>query len=117
MKIEVGKFYKTRNGRKVRIYAIDGQKEHPVHGAICDSQNNEWYPDSWSFNGEYSRIFGDPLSIVAEWEEPKPKLKAWICKNSGTSMKDTVGMVLFSKDGLVSFNGQEWQRAEWLDEK
>ena len=34
-KIEVGKSYKTRNGRQVRIYAIDGSGGKPVHASIA----------------------------------------------------------------------------------
>jgi len=34
--IEVGKTYKTRNGREVRIYALDGIGLQAIHGAIFE---------------------------------------------------------------------------------
>lgn len=33
---EPGKEYKTRDGRKVRIYATDAGGEYPIHGAVLD---------------------------------------------------------------------------------
>ncbi len=44
MKIEVGKFYRTRRGEKVGIYAVDGNGLYFVHD-----------------------------DIVSEWEEPPAK--------------------------------------------
>jgi hypothetical protein len=37
MKIEMGKKYKTRDGRNVRIYAVDGFGVYCVHGAYFDT--------------------------------------------------------------------------------
>jgi hypothetical protein len=55
MKIEVGKKYKTRDGRDVRIYAVDGFGVHCVHGAYFDTADYGevgWIDDSWTINGE-----------------------------------------------------------------
>ena len=50
-KIEVGKSYKTRNGRQVRIYAIDGSTDKPVHGAILSG--GEWSCQTWGVQGQF----------------------------------------------------------------
>jgi hypothetical protein len=33
-KIELGKTYRTRDGREVKIYAVDGGGEFPIHGGV-----------------------------------------------------------------------------------
>lgn len=47
--IELGKQYKTRDGREVRIYAVDCGGHRPVHGAI--RENNEWVAYTWLHDG------------------------------------------------------------------
>lgn len=67
LKIEVGKFYKTRDGNKVRIYTTDRGGRYPIHGAIFDGR---WINAEWEKTGQYADWV--PLSsadIVAEWDE------------------------------------------------
>ena len=71
LKIEVGKFYKTRCGYKVRIYAVE-KMQHPdlyknIHGAYFDK--DRWNCTSWHFNGKSLGPFKSVLDIVGEWEE------------------------------------------------
>lgn len=69
MKIEVGKFYKTRDGRKARIYAVDGRvHDERIHGAIWDNGFGlcGWAEDG-SFYGDHSVSEND---LVPEWEDP-----------------------------------------------
>ena len=66
--IEVGKFYKTRGGLKVRIYA----KENTLHGAFFDEPVG-WVPAAWLHNGFYhSSCEPSRLDIISEWREPHP---------------------------------------------
>lgn len=47
-RIEMGKTYRTRDGREVRIYAVDGRGEWPVHGAVKNPDgecHTTWRPD------------------------------------------------------------------------
>lgn len=71
MNIEPGKFYKTRGGNKVRIYATDGGPgRYVVHGAFMDS--GEWHPDVWCIGGEcYATddTSESPKDIIAEWTD------------------------------------------------
>lgn len=67
-KLEVGKFYKTRDGKKVRIYSVENGGEYPIHGAI-NTGGTYWTNSSWQENG----IFLESMSpnsedIVGEWE-------------------------------------------------
>jgi hypothetical protein len=43
------KQYRTRDGRKVRIYAVDGSSNLPIHGAI--KFDNGWKSSCWNPNG------------------------------------------------------------------
>ena len=68
--IQVGKFYKTRAGTKVRIYVLDGIKPYSVHGAHQVTDGG-WSLTSWTSEGMYRNSFpilGDnDLDIVSEW--------------------------------------------------
>ena len=69
MKIEVGKLYRTRNGRKVRIYATDIEGELPIHGAFYCPEDSLWKVNAWRENGidvDYCPDF----DIIGVWKEP-----------------------------------------------
>lgn len=103
MKIEVGKTYRTRDGRKVRIYAVDGDSGRPIHGATYS--HGEWYAACWTNDG---RFYANECAedIIGEWTEPRPRLLAWKHRN---------GTLCLWQDGTnVATN--EWTRAPWLDE-
>jgi len=51
-KIEVGKAYKTRDGREVRIYAVDGLGADAIHGALLAGERY-WIPYSWDSDGSF----------------------------------------------------------------
>ena len=47
--IDISKKYKTRDGRDVRIYAVDGGGDCPVQGAVYAA--GEWLIMLWRTNG------------------------------------------------------------------
>ena len=47
--IDPKKTYRTRDGREVRIYAVDGGGRRPVHGAIREGR--EWVAYTWLHDG------------------------------------------------------------------
>ncbi len=47
--IDPKKQYRTRDGREVRIYAVDGGGHKPIHGAI--REGDEWFAASWLQGG------------------------------------------------------------------
>lgn len=65
MNIEVGKFYRTRDGHKVRIYATDGASPYPIHGAILNT--NGWSMSMWIADGIHHRGDTSFYDLVAEW--------------------------------------------------
>lgn len=69
LKIEAVKYYRTRSGHKVRIYATDGGGKYTVHGAVC-LDNGAWGIDSWALDGAHSsEIKNSRYDIVGEWEQ------------------------------------------------
>jgi len=47
---EGGKYLRTRDNRRVRIYATDGGGFYSIHGAVA-SGNSYWEPMTWTENG------------------------------------------------------------------
>lgn len=68
MNIEVGKFYKTRSGCKVRVYATDGANKGEIHGAMYEE--GMWKSRYWSNDGAYYQSIRHQYDIVSEWQEP-----------------------------------------------
>lgn len=68
--IEMGKKYKTRDGRDVRIYATDAGGSLPVHGAIFDDDSSEWCVETWTADGRY---FDDGATTGEDLIEVKPE--------------------------------------------
>ena len=81
MKIEPGKYYRTRDGHKARIYAVDGLKDCPIHGAFLG--NNGWRAAAWDSNGSvYANLaIQATIDIVSEWSDTPivnwPAMPAW----------------------------------------
>lgn len=80
MKLEIGKYYTTRDGRKARIYAVDGDKNWRVHGAILEG--GEWCHAAWRGNGK-AMWNGHEVDtdLVSEWTDPGPRRLAWTDSN------------------------------------
>jgi hypothetical protein len=68
--IEMGKQYRTRDGREVRIYATDGVGGFPVHGAVFFSDG--WRAERWTSCG--TNIALTCLALI----EVKPRIKRTI---------------------------------------
>ena len=61
--IEVGKSYKTRGGKEVRVYAIDGSGSRSIHGAILRSPG-QWLSALWCEGGSFYENGTDDWDIV-----------------------------------------------------
>ena len=68
MKIEMNKKYRTRDGKDVRIYAVDGKGDYPVHGAIDFGDNHQ--PLKWKIDGSFSTRTNsaDLIEVKEDWE-------------------------------------------------
>lgn len=51
-KFEAGREYKTRDGRRARVYATDGGEKLPIHGAVEDEESG-WGLCSWLKDGSF----------------------------------------------------------------
>lgn len=64
---EKDKLYITRQGDKVRIYSIEENGDHPIHGAY-KSNDGFWLSRSWTIDGWF---FSDSIKsmcdIAGEW--------------------------------------------------
>ena len=74
--IDPKKQYRTRDGREVRIYAVDGGGSKPVHGAV--RQGEVWGQEKWSMSGEWAP--DDMAACLWDLIEVKPRIKtkAWL---------------------------------------
>ena len=70
MKIEMNKKYKTKDGRAVRIYAVDGIGRYSVHGAIDVGDGysvRTWTYDGYRYSDEEEDC-GDLVEVKEDWE-------------------------------------------------
>lgn len=105
MKLEVGKYYKTKNGYKVRIYSTDAGGCYPIHGAIYSNSNIGWALGQWTHNG--SNGSNELLNIVGEWEE-LVRLIAW--------RNRTTNEIYMRPDNRKDLGAIKYERCPWLDQ-
>lgn len=78
MKIELNKFYRTRDGRKARVICVDSKSDYPIIALIERDDLNE---RSAEFSSE-GNIFRDNsesrLDLVSEWTEPKKQRRVFL---------------------------------------
>ena len=67
MTISIDKQYRTRNGKEVRIYAVDGCGDYPIHGAVQNCQG--WSCFSWPATGLHESC--ENIDLI----EIKPRIK------------------------------------------
>ena len=79
--ISMDKTYRTRDGREVRLYAIDGGGTSPVHGAFKNPTG--WISCYWMSEG-FQTVIEGPYDLI----EAKPRIKreVWLSlyPNGGT---------------------------------
>jgi hypothetical protein len=112
MEIKVGKLYKTRNGNKVVVYAVDVPNTvYPIHGFIAYTSGPSPGPNSWTKTGQFDlHKETSDSDIVAEWEEPKPRRIAYVSDNG-------VIRLIVPEDGAELLRQYpDYRRAPWLDE-
>lgn len=72
--IDRNKQYRTRDGREVRIYAVDGRGLWPIHGAI--KVDGGWAACTWFDDGRAAGDRDASLDLI----EVKPRIKreVWV---------------------------------------
>jgi hypothetical protein len=71
--IDPKKLYRTRDGREVRIYAVDGSGAVPVHGAIKNTYG--WEPYQWIKDGR-SYLKDGPEDLIEV--RPRIQREVWV---------------------------------------
>ena len=71
MKLEEGKYYRTKSGRKVKCIAVSVMDHDAAYGALCDLNDGDYFAP-YTVDGRYHpKLTDDEWDIVAEWKEPK----------------------------------------------
>jgi hypothetical protein len=71
MAIDINKKYRTRDGRDVRIYAVDAGGRAPIHGAVFDGEN--WSIRTWKPGGMHCERQCDLVEV-----KPTVKVDLWL---------------------------------------
>lgn len=71
MTISMDKKYRTRVGHEVRIYAVDGYRDYPIHGAIME---DGWCVHNWTENGKGALSRYDLIEV-------KPRIQRTVWMN------------------------------------
>lgn len=113
LKLEPSKFYRTRDGNKVKIYAIED--ENPLYPIIGSIRNNGiWVLSLWTEQGQYQfnsyEFHSD--DIVSEWIQPKPTRKAYMLYTGEVYLFDDKQLI--EMDDPINFS--RFKRMPHLDE-
>lgn len=100
--------YKTRSGKKAKVYTDSGGGAFPVHGAILQPGNG-WEVMCWTAMG-WRVAHGQPHTddLVGVWDAKPARRTAWV------SATGVVG--LFEENQVPSDVIINGSRAHWLDE-
>ena len=72
--IDKNKQYRTRDGCEVRIYAVDGDDEMPIHGAVLTKHG--WKVNSWARDGRWCPNMTDAVDLIEV--RPRIKREVWV---------------------------------------
>lgn len=81
--IDPKKQYRTRDGREVRIYAVDKDEPYGVHGAI--KYKDGWNVEQWSTSGAFADWKPSDERDLIE-VKPRIKRKVWLNVYSGREL-------------------------------
>jgi hypothetical protein len=104
MKLEAGKFYKTRDGSKAYVACIEPPFRVDSDERVCGYVESSQSACTWCTDGSWIEVDTSPQDLVAEWVESKPRLRAWF--------NDDTGAVTLTNNPSTG----HWRRAPWLDE-
>ena len=73
--IDPAKKYRTRDGREVRIYAVDGGGKDHIHGAV-KNECGSWVAEQWYGGGKYAHCGVHMKDLI----EVKPRIQreVWV---------------------------------------
>lgn len=108
MKFDTSKEYKTRSGKKAKVYVLDAGGPSPMHGAIL-MPGNGWEMCVWDPKGKrlgHNQMH--PYDILGEWDAKPGRKIAFI---------NALGLVgLFDENQVPDDVVETGTRAHWMDE-
>jgi len=107
-KITLDGEYTTRDGKEVRIYAVDAGGSHPVHGAV--KSFGKWKAQAWSKHGKSTRNY---FNLI-----PKKKTKkVWIAIAYSKMLERVIANVYDSLEELKENfdNSKGWAKMEVIE--
>ena len=72
--IDPKKLYRTRDGREVRIYAVDGAEDMCIHGAMLTSDG--WEAEVWNKRGVWLPCNESPHDLIEV--RPRIQREVWV---------------------------------------
>lgn len=85
MKLEVGKFYKTRGGKRAHVMGIIYNTKSPMNYPVMGYIDEELSYDTWTLEGNINRSATEEKDdLIEEWREPI-KIEGWINMYGGSS--------------------------------
>lgn len=96
-------YYKSRNGDKVKVLAVDAPGRCPVVGYTIDKKSDTVVGCSWRLDGGFNADVDEgvtDLDIISEWREPL-KVSGWVNVYKYGSSYD-YGCVYPCKDDAIS---------------
>jgi hypothetical protein len=105
MNIQKGKFYKTRDGRKVEVYATNKGNHQPIHAAIT-SGGDFWTAVTYDAEGRYNIDKSEhDFDIIEEWVS-----EGWIVLFDGGCGPEAWGTIFDTYEEAEEFAIEE---LEW----
>lgn len=73
MKFEIGKYYRTREGRRAYVVAVGHEHarsmEYPIVGYVFDGEGDA-ESHAWTLGGQFCTGEEDEVDLVGPWAEP-----------------------------------------------
>lgn len=74
--ISMDKTYRTRDGRDVRIYSVDGRLGREIHGAVLNF-DGQWDAVAWVLDGCFHPFTENSFDLI----EVKPRIQRTVWAN------------------------------------
>jgi hypothetical protein len=108
--IDMSKKYRTRDGREVRIYAVDAGGDYPVHGAVLKAgTDGNWTARTWAGGNFFSSPQYAAAPHHGDLVEVKAEVWIWVFEDGARSAdalateKKCVGLYCGHKGRAVRF--------------
>lgn len=70
MKIESGRYYKTRSGKKAYVAAVENPFQPSSSWPMCGWIDGYQMASEWAIDGRHTPAGESQADLIAEWKEP-----------------------------------------------